>query len=353
MPKWVVHDLYCGIGGYTCSVIEYLKSTQFSPENIEFHGWEMDARVLDVWAQNVRNAGFVAVSHHEEICHDTVFPPETDTTIMHFSPPCQAHSRARTMSKATSPSTEESSSAASTLRFILQTIVDKGYRRFSVENVYSQSVKRSIEEFASLHPKTFRLHHFDAATFGCPSSRMRYFLAPPAVIQALVHHPTSSVSVAEALARHGLVPPESATHISNANVECTQPRPITGQSYTVLASHPLTWKKAAKVGPGFETVRGLSVQESSIIMSFPSKWQTSTGKALGLRGVGNAIAPAFGQVIAKYLIELEYAVAEAGLCDESTAIKEPQQLIGLIRQLECRVMKLEKRLKKKRKHKEE
>ena len=353
MPKWVVHDIFCGIGGYTCSVIEYMKSVQFPPEDVEFHGWEMDARVLDVWAENVHNAGFAAVRHHEEIGPNTVFPPETDMTIVHFSPPCQVHSRARAMSKASAPSAEEASSAAFTLRFILQTIIDKGYRRFSVENVYSQTVKRSIDEFTSLYPKKFRLHQFDAANFGCPSSRMRYFLAPPEVIQSLVHHPTSSVSVAEALATHSMVPPESATHISNANVECTQPRPISGQSFTILASHPLTWKKPAKVGPGFETVRGLSVQESSILMSFPSQWQTNqAGKALGLRGIGNAIAPAFGKVLAKYQFELELGCASVEAEVDDAQPTTAAQALGLIHQLENRVRKLEKRLRKKRKRDE-
>ena len=340
---WTIHDFYCGIGGFTCSVIEYLKSINMPAENVEFHGWEVEGDVLAVWAQNVRNAGFVAVPHNEDIGPHTKFPDATDTTVVHFSPPCQAHSRARSLSKATVPTERESSFAAQTMRLVLNTILEKGYKRWSVENVHSKSVKKIVDEFERLHPSKMRIKSFCASNFGCPSARMRFFVAPDDVITKIANHPTSSTSVVDAFAEHNITP--AGTHIANANVDCGEPRAVTGRSFTVLASHPLTWKRPLSTGIGFETVRGLSVKESAILMSFPGYWKTNgERKALGLRGIGNAIAPAFGRVLAKYLFEFELTTTSP---PEASDLVEPG-LAQLVHKLEGRVRKLERRLKRMR-----
>ena len=52
LRSWVVHDFYCGLGGWSCGVAAHLRSIGAS--DAEFHGYEMDAELLRQWERNVR-----------------------------------------------------------------------------------------------------------------------------------------------------------------------------------------------------------------------------------------------------------------------------------------------------------
>lgn len=292
---FTVHDYYCGLGGWSCGVAVYLQS--IGAKDVTFHGYECDIELLDQWAVNVRTFGFAAVKHHTTIGIDTIFPEETENMLIHFSPPCTTHSRARR-----APPTEaEALDGAASLRLVLDAIVEKRYRRFSIENVSVSSVERIVGEYTAPHRHIMAVS-LCASHYGCASDRMRLYVAPRAVVEAVKAHPTSSTTVVEALAAHGLVPPVGATHIRNANSDTKAHRPVTGTSFTLLASHPLVWTN------GTDTVRCMTPRESAAIIGFHKKWALTNVKAqqsVNMRGVGNAVAPCVASVFAKYLHEYD------------------------------------------------
>ena len=313
-PTWTIHDFYCGLGGWSCGVAAHLRS--IGATDAAFHGYEMDAELLRQWERNVRAAGFAAVAHHVTIGAETadeLLPEETGRLLVHFSPPCVVHSRARR----TAPTDEEAAGGAASLRFALDAVVRKRYKRFSIENVATESVKRVVDEYTRLHP-WLHARPVCAGDYGCASDRLRLFVAPRGALDAVGRHPTSSTAALDALARHGLAPPHGATHIRNANTDTQKHRPITGRSFTIIASHPLVWTD------GRETVRCISVEESAALVGFPPAWKPNANKKFGMRGVGNAVAPCVAQLLAQYLVQRTTAPG-APAAPAAPAAPQPEQ----------------------------
>jgi site-specific DNA-cytosine methylase len=290
----IVRDYYCGLGGWTCGVIQHFKSTDVN--DAVFHGYDNDKVQLDQWAANVKSSGFVAVPHLVTIDDSFVFPPDDDDLIVHFSPPCRAHSQARTQSKTTAPSADEMFDARREMERVLDTVVRHRYRRFSVENVAVDSVKRIVESFTVRNPWMASLQ-LDASKLGCPSDRRRLFVAPAGVVAALEKLSVPRVSIRTAMAERGLAIPTGATAIRNANSATADHRDLDGQSFTLLASHPLAWTD------GKTTVRVVNTAESAALLTFPSEWKPATLREHALRGIGNSVAPIVAIAIVRCMFD--------------------------------------------------
>lgn len=304
----VIHDYYCGLGGWSCGAATYFKSIGIN--DVEFHGYEIDGVLLERWQFNLQTMGFKAVKHEVRIDKQTIFPDDADELMIHFSPPCVVHSRARR----TPPTPEEAQDGVDSLKLVLQTIVNKAYKRFSVENVCTTGVERIVKEFTEPN-RWMKSVALCASHHGCGSDRVRLFVLPSQVAEAVSRVPNTTQSILDALAEHRLVPPQGATHIRNANSDTKRHRPLSGTSFTILASHSLTFTD------GRETIRGLSPEESAALMSFPIEWTLLPGKQKkkNLIGVGNAIAPRVSHLLAKCLYETQIPVGATAVPPVTTA----------------------------------
>jgi len=290
-PRLEIYDLYCGIGGWTCGAISYLKENNITDAYL--YGVDENQEALGLWKKNVEAAGFECETHPVHIDRNFKFPDQRPNLIMLMSPPCTPHSKAKSLSGGPTP--EEAKEGALQLRLCLDAIATKGYTRFALENVSVEGVTKIVDEFKASRPYQIAHHTLDAANFGVPSSRSRLVVSTPAVTHALKNAPVVQRSVAQAFADRGKTP--RGKQIRNANRSTPNFRRIEGPSYTVVASHPLVWAN------NDESNGVLEPDESAILMSFPDWWDwKAETKVKTLLGVGNAVAPLFAQAVVKALM---------------------------------------------------
>ena len=117
----------------------------------------------------------------------------------------------------------------------------------------------------------------------------------PATIKLLREQPVRRTSIESTFAAAGRTLP--ATHIesskSNRNGSpciCS----VQEQSFTVTASHPLTWCQQDG-----KTVRCLTPEECALLQGFTTNWRLPTGSRLGIRAAGNAIPPPLSATIVR------------------------------------------------------
>ena len=140
----------------------------------------------------------------------------------------------------------------------------------------------------------------DAADFGSPQTRIRLIAGPPALIKLLQEMPSSKrVSVREAFASSGLDVP--APYLKNQTrgrdgEPCR--RSVEEQSFTICASHALTW--ATRDG---ETVKTMSARDSAVLMGFDAAWRLPKGSRAAQKAVGNAMC-----------VPLSRAIVQAAVC---------------------------------------
>ena len=108
------------------------------------------------------------------------------------------------------------------------------------------------------------------------------------------------VSVREAFTTVGLQLP--ATHFKNqtrsrAGGPCM--RSVQEQSFTVCASHGLTWCDA-----GGATGRVMTARESAVLMGFQTTWRLPQGSRAAQRAVGNALCVAQSKAIVQVAISI-------------------------------------------------
>ena len=108
------------------------------------------------------------------------------------------------------------------------------------------------------------------------------------------------VSVREAFASRGLVMP--ATHFKNQTrnrdrTPCV--RSVREQSFTVCASHALTW--CDREG---KTHKVMTARESAVLMGFGPAWRLPKGSRNAQRAVGNALCVAMSKAIVQAAVAL-------------------------------------------------
>ena len=108
------------------------------------------------------------------------------------------------------------------------------------------------------------------------------------------------VSVREAFASRGLVMP--ATHFKNQTrnrdrTPCV--RSVREQSFTVCASHALTW--CDREG---KTHKVMTARESAVLMGFGRAWRLPKGSRNAQRAVGNALCVTMSKAIVQAAVAL-------------------------------------------------
>ena len=103
------------------------------------------------------------------------------------------------------------------------------------------------------------------------------------------------MSVVEAFAAQDKQP--RGTHIRNANRASKNFRSVDGQSYTIVASHPLVWATDGK------SVRVFEPYESALLMTFPPQWDWKADtKVKSLLGIGNAVPPSLAEAVVRAVL---------------------------------------------------
>ena len=266
-----VVDLFCGVGGFSCGARE----AGCEP----VYGVDCCADALCLWRGNTGADGCVACLFEDE------FKVPAGAHV-HLSPPCTALSKASRKAEA---AVDEGLSA---VRAALDLVLARG-DSWSLENVSTPATRALLDEYAAAHPDSIAYLVVDASNFGVPSSRVRLIAGPPRLVRELQRTPVTRTSVEQAFAARGMALP--ARYLRNttrtkARVRCV--RPVDGPSHTQTASHPLVWCDAHG-----ETVRCATVDETRVLMGFPSDWLLPVRVRDAFRALGNAIPPPLAKAI--------------------------------------------------------
>ena len=271
-----VVDLYCGVGGFSCGSMQ----AGCTPTM----GIDCDDSVVRLWSANTGGRGKLATLWSDPVD----WPPPAPDIHVHISPPCTELSNARRNTSARDVQT-----GLDGVRRALDFILKRQYTSWSLENVPTPAVRKTVQEYVALAPELVAFTTIDAADVGVPSTRRRLIAGPPELIHKLKETPVRRVSVAEAFCDAGLSLP--ASFIKNSTRKrsgCPCVRSVQGSAFAALASHPLTWCDSDGA-----TIRCLTVKESAIIQGFPQDWMLPNQARLGFRAVGNAIPPPLGVAI--------------------------------------------------------
>ena len=299
---WTVFDAYCGLGGFACGALQALKENEIS--NVRVVGVDSDKTPLEAFKKNVAAAGIKDV---RTICKtigtdEIEWPDENGRLFIHWSPCCQPFSKARSASPA---SPDAVADVLKQIKLVLDLVISKGYKRWSIEEVSHPKVLALVQGYATKHPKIVAFDVLDAVSYGCPSERRRLIASSPSILQDI----KSSVSVEfrppkRAFDEAGIAP--ASDFYRNGNVSCA-PRPISRPGFTVTASHPLVFCR-----PDRSLVRCMIPAESAALVGFPREWVLPLGVGAAQRAVGNAISPTMSRAIVT-------SGLRAAICDEKVA----------------------------------
>ena len=297
-----VFDFFSGVGGYTCGALQALADA--SGKGCEIKAVDCEVPVLAALAANVRAhaPGARYTQRNVRLGTDSFEPPDEDgATIVHFSPPCQAFSTAR---RGTPPSERELGDATRLVRWSLDAVVAKRYKRWSFENVPTDAVRRILAEYANAHPDLVTFDEFDARFYGCPSDRKRLIAGPPTMIRRLRELAGAEVGIRDAFRSAGMEPP--ADYCSNGNKSGGKliARGVGQVARTITASHHLVFCDAQG-----HAVRCVTPTESAILVGFPRSWKLPSGSKVAQRAAGNAISPCLSKAIVRVLLEMPTAPA--------------------------------------------
>lgn len=307
--EFTVVDVCCGFGGFATGAIQALRAR--GAKRVHVIGIDMDDGVLTSFRRAMKH--IFAQYELDEYTVETFaaemgkgafdFPTESEATgtiLYHASPPCQVFSRAR-ISTATAAEHEKS---ANVFRSVMQVVVDKGYKHFSIENVYSVDTCAIADAFQRKHPLVFEVSsrcRYDAAHFGCPSTRVRLFVTSPPAANAMRESvPRTTVTVREAMRAHDL--PLPSEHVSNGNRSTNGglvSKQIDGVAHTLTASHCLSWCTEEGV-----LVRGLRKAESACLMAFPKGFLLPERAGAALKAIGNSIPPPMAAAVTRAMLHV-------------------------------------------------
>ena len=216
---------------------------------------------------------------------------------VHASSPCTDLSCAR----GASVTPDDIARGVSMLRWCLDLVLARGDQSWSIENVSTITTREMLADYAARFPTHVAYASIDACDYGACQTRTRLIAGPPGLIRKLQEMPSARrVSVREAFITVGLQVP--ATHFKNqtrsrAGGPCM--RSVEELSFTVCASHALTWCSA-----GGETTRVMTARESAVLMGFPMSWRLPQGSRAAQRAVGNALCVLMSKAIVQAAISI-------------------------------------------------
>ena len=284
-----VVDLFAGLGGFSAGAIAAGAEVIL--------GVDHDSVPLKLWSANV-SGGRAVISSLGPSGDAVSLPPPSPHLHVHASTPCTDLSPAR--GRSATPA--DVASGVCMLRWALELVLKRGDYSWSLENVSTPKTREVLADYAARFPEKVAFATLDAADFGSPQTRIRLIAGQPALVKLLQEMPSSRrVSVWEAFAAHGLEVP--APYLKNQTrgrdgEPCR--RSVEEQSFTICASHALTW--ATRDG---ETVKTMSARDSAVLMGFDAAWRLPKGSRAAQKAVGNAMCVPMSRAIVQAAICLE------------------------------------------------
>ena len=284
-----VVDLFSGLGGFSAGAIAAGAEVIL--------GVDHDPVPLKLWSANV-SGGRAVLSSLGSSGDAVSLPPPSPHLHVHASTPCTDLSPAR--GRSATPA--DVASGVCMLRWALDLVLERGDYSWSLENVSTPKTREVLADYAARFPEKVAFATLDAADFGSPQTRIRLIVGPRALVKLLQEMPSSRrVSVREAFASNGLEVP--APYLKNQTrgrdgEPCR--RSVEEQSFTICASHALTW--ATRDG---ETVKTMSVRDSAVLMGFGEAWRLPKGSRAAQKAVGNAMCVPMSRAILQAAICLE------------------------------------------------
>ena len=282
-----VVDLFSGLGGFSAGAIAAGAEVIL--------GVDHDPVPLKLWSANV-SGGRAVLSSLGPSGDAVSLPPPSPHLHVHASTPCTDLSPAR--GRSATPA--DVASGVCMLRWALDLVLERGDYSWSLENVSTPKTREVLATYAARFPEKVAFATLDAADFGSPQTRIRLIAGPPALVKLLQEMPSSRrVSVREAFASNGLEVP--APYLKNQTrgrdgEPCR--RSVEEQSFTICASHALTW--ATRDG---QTVKTMSARDSTVLMGFGKAWRLPTGSRAAQKAVGNAMC-----------VPMSRAIVQAAIC---------------------------------------
>lgn len=284
-----VVDLFSGLGGFSAGAIAAGAEVIL--------GVDHDPVPLKLWSANV-SGGRAVISSLGPSGDAVSLPPPSPHLHVHASTPCTDLSPAR--GRSATPA--DVASGVCMLRWALDLVIERGDYSWSLENVSTPKTREVLADYAARFPEKVAFATLDAADFGSPQTRIRLIAGQPALVKLLQEMPSSRrVSVREAFAAHGLEVP--APYLKNQTrgrdgEPCR--RSVEEQSFTICASHALTWATR-----GGETVKTMSARDSAVLMGFDAAWRLPKGSRAAQKAVGNAMCVPMSRAIVQAAICLE------------------------------------------------
>ena len=276
-----VADLYAGLGGFSAGAVAAGASVELVIDN--------DHVPLKLLGANIPNAKVKLATLGPHGSSIDFLPEPAPDLHLHASSPCTELSSARM-----NATTADVESGLGMLKWCLDLVLTRGDYSWSLENVSTIQTRALIQEYAEKHPRRVSYATLDAVDFGAAQTRVRLIAGPPSLINALKEVPAARrISVREAFANRALELP--ASHFKNqtrARGGGPSTRSCEDQSFTVCASHALTW-----CNRDGSSVRVMTSAESAILMGFPSDWRLPHGSRVSQKAVGNALCVEMSKAI--------------------------------------------------------
>ena len=311
-PPLEVHDVFAGAGGFSCGTslagCRVASATDINKLALCTHAWNHpDAAHVQLKLPAPR----------------TALPLPTDGRRFHahFSPPCQLFSGANKLNRREG----DTKTGEELVNWSLDTAVTCGAATWSFEQVPSPRVVALIEAARKRHPGRIAYTKVDVSRLGVPQERKRLLAGPPAMIQRLRERHAASRTVTAT--RDAIAKPRG-THVRNGIYWTTKRRihrtddpgpghskfkytkaewtdfcrPLDRPAYTVLAAHPLSWVTQDANG-GFVSHARMSVEEQSLLQTFPTSYRWPLNKLRAYRQIGNAVPPALARCVMEAAVE--------------------------------------------------
>jgi site-specific DNA-cytosine methylase len=290
--EWVLYDAYSGLGGFAAGALQAFRERGIL--NVSVVGIDSDKVPLSLFKQNAAAHAAGVTTICKTIGTDEIdWPDESGNVILHFSPCCQPFSKARAVPAAASAL----ASGLEQMRMILELVLSKQYRRWSIEEVSHAQLTALVKEYATRFPAAIAYDVLDAVSYGCPSERRRLIVSSPAVMKDLKGRTAVEyVSPKQAFEEHEIVP--ASGFYRNGNVSCV-PRPLNRPGFTVTASHPLVFCNADR-----SLVKCMTPAESAALVGLPKEWKLPEGVGKAQRAVGNVISPLLSRAIVACELDL-------------------------------------------------
>ena len=265
---------HTGLGGFSAGAIAARAKVVL--------GVDHDSKPLKIWGANVPTGRPLLRTLGPGGDAIAELPAPATSLHLHLSPPCHEFSSARSGSTPAS----DVEAAVAMMRWALDLVLERGDVSWSLENVSVPATRGVLQDYVSKYPDRVAFASLDAADFGAPQTRVRLIAGPPSLVKTLQQQPAARrLSVRDAFAARGLeVGGPCFKNQTRGRDGAPCKRSVEEQSFTVCASHALTWCDSSG-----KTIRVMSPSESAILMGFPTSWRLPHGSRDAQRAVGNAM----------------------------------------------------------------